>query len=90
MIKSLNRVALGQYCEIGKVGLCFFPSTPLNAKLYSHLRAEVPHLVRGEYYSLPAVIVETPAEKNSFYISANRDPSVRYVLIGVFSRPKWL
>lgn len=66
MIKSVNRAALEQYCEIGEVGLCLSPSTLLNAKLYSHPRAEVPHLVPGECYSLPAVTVETPADKNFF------------------------
>lgn len=84
LIKSLNTAALGQYCEIGKVGLCFSPSTRVNAKLYSYPRAEDPRFVPGECYSLPAVIADTPAEKNSRYISANRGPSGRCILIRVF------
>lgn len=84
MRKLLHSPALGQYCETGKVGLCSSPSTPLNAKLYSHSRAIILHLVPGECYSLPAVIIETPADNNSLHIPANRGPSGRYILIGVF------
>lgn len=76
MIKSVNRVALGQSCEIGKVSLCFSPSTLLPAKQYNHPRAEVPYLVPGECYSLPAVTVETPADKYFLYLSANGGPVV--------------
>lgn len=69
MIKSLNRAGLGQYYEISKVGLCFFPSTPLNVKLSSHPRAEVLHLVPGECFSLLTAPIETPADKNSLHIN---------------------
>lgn len=84
LLKSLNRAALGQYCAIGKVGFCFSPSTPVNAKLYSYPRAEDRRFVPAECYSLPAVMVDTPVEKNSLYISANRGPSGRSILIRVF------
>lgn len=74
MIKSLKRAGVGQYYEIGKIGLCFFTSTPLNAKLYTHERAEVVHLFPGECYSLPSAPTEAPAGKNSLSTSINRGP----------------
>lgn len=57
MIRSLNRVGLGQYCEIGKVGLYFSLHTSQHQALQSP-QGRSPALAPGERYSLPAVTAE--------------------------------
>lgn len=57
MIRSFNRAGLGQYCEIGKVGLYFSLHTTQHQALRSP-QGSSPALAPGECYSLPAVTAE--------------------------------